>query len=315
MSDSDAVVTRAQWTWDTDVSPSVVKAYPTLDGAPTKTGLLPQDVRNYVSVPLMYNGPQPTLMSDETILSLIRYNEDLVEQETALRLCQTMVAAPAANSLAEAQSVGIITGPEGQVRGVDYDISEAAYDFIFQDAQDDAWMFKQLRWRPVQTVLDGNAVKKMSYVYPLLNEFFRVPSQWLVVDPDQGMIRVVPATNVQMLPLFTIQISLMGFANSVPGGLWFQYIAGLTPNNYASEYSFIRQLVLARTAAAALTILQEGISFGANSNQITVDGLAYKSDYGKDGAFAGSIRAYQAQAKELMKVARNKVGGPVVRML
>ena len=59
-----------------------------------------------------------------------------------------------------------------------------------------------------------------------------MPPTWFVEDEDFGLIRLVPAANVQMLPLFAMQLAFMGFAESIPGGLWFQYTAGLNNSEY-----------------------------------------------------------------------------------
>ena len=127
-------------------------------------------------------------------------------------------------------------------------------------------MYQTLRYRPVQSMgyspANPTAVKNIAFIYPLLNVFFRLPRAWIVEDRDYGLIRMVPATNTQMLPLWAMQLAFMGFAESLPNGLWFQYTAGLTPNDYNSRFSFMKELVLAEAALTALNSIQGTINLG-----------------------------------------------------
>ena len=50
---------------------------------------------------------------------------------------------------------------------------------------------------------------------------------------------MIPPANVQMLPLFAMQLAFMGFAESIPGGLWFQYTAGLNNSDYNGRFSML----------------------------------------------------------------------------
>jgi len=158
-------------------------------------------------------------------------------------------------------------------------------------------------------------VKNMSFIYPLLNEFFRMPISWLVEDQNRGLIRAVPATNVQMLPLFAMQLAFMGFAESVPGGLWYQYTAGLTANDYNANWAFMRQLVLAKTAVRALRAMQLSRNLGVVESQTTADGLAYRQKFSEKGAFYGQIREFEAEAKTLTRRAKMMGGGVVLGIL
>ena len=314
---SPIVQTRALWNWSkpADGSQPVVLSYPTT-GGPTKSGLMPDDLRDFVSVPLQVYGNPPVPCTDRQILQWIRYAEDAIERETTILLCQTWVASPPTSTVAETQAVGLGAVSGAQVLGTDYDLQDSGYDFIFDRAQDNGWMITKLRYRPVKSQNASQpAVKNIAYIYPLLSTYFRVPPTWVVEDQDYGLVRVVPATNVQMLPLFAVQLSVMGFADSVPQGLWFQYTAGLTANDYNSSYSFMRELVLCTAAIRALSSIQLTVNFGALETNMAVDGLNYKMRYDPKGAFAGAIGGYSAQRKELMKMARTVVGGLTITTL
>ena len=321
------IVTKALWQWSgVSGSPRTVTAYPTVGGyAPTKTGLLPQDLRNYVLVPIQVYGNPPTPIPDTVLLQWIRWAEDEFEQDTNIALCQRWIAAPPVKNVYAMNQMGLVnqSGDLYQNLGVDYDFYEPAYDFFFPRAQDEGWLYNRMRWRPVQSVetwqpadsVDaGNsvAVKNLAFIYPLLNEYFRMPQSWTVEDQTRGLIRFVPAQNVQMLPLFAMQLAFMGFAESVPGAMWYQYTAGLTPNDYNSQWSFVRQAVLAKAAVTALGRMQLSVNLGASETQIQVDGLSYRTKYPDKGPFSGQIMELQQEVKRLTRQAKTKVSGPMI---
>jgi hypothetical protein len=322
---SPTVQTESLWLWNTSGAVPVVSGFPTGYGgvfSPTKTGLLPADLQNFVGVPIQYYGNPPTPVDPNTMIEWIRWAEDWVEQETSILLCQTWVAGPPALTQAATEANGLAVSPSSsgvQVRGFDYDLEDAAYDFMFKNAQDEAWMIQQLRYRPVQSFTyspsDYTAVKNISFVYPLLNTFFRVPPGWYVEDRDYGLIRLVPAQNVQMLPLFAMQLAFMGFAENVPGALWFQYTAGLTPFDYAGRYSFMKRLVLCTAAIQALSSIQGTINMGMKAIQTQVDGLQQRFEYDVNGPFDGLIRQFKKQQDAFLESARTKVSGPMISFI
>ena len=214
---------QAQWLWDVSGPIPSVLGYPVGSGyAPTKTGLTSGALQGFVGVPLVYSYTNPpTPVPDDVIIDWIRYAEDKVEQDTSILLCPTWVAAAPAQTPQVAQSLSIITAdPSGiQIQGKDYDLAENSYDFMFNRAQDEGWMYQTTRYRPLRNVVytaagfavSGiTAVKAIAYVYPLLNTYFNVPRSWIVEDQDFGLVRTVPNQNVQMLPLFAMQLAFMG---------------------------------------------------------------------------------------------------------
>ncbi len=311
--------TSAQWTWNLTGTQPVVVSYPTTNG-PTKSGLMPIDVTNYLQMTVQQFTNPPVPVSDAVMLQWIRWAEDDIEQETNIRLCQTWIAAPAARNLNETGLLRLGTTNLYQQLGVDYDFSEPAYDFFFERAKDEGWLYQRLRWRPVQGVdmvdpagiinpQNFTGVKNIAFIYPLLDEFFRLPQTWLVENQARGLVRMVPATNVQMLPLVAMQLAFMGFAQSVPGGLWFQYTAGLTANDYNANWSFMRQLVLAKAGATALIAIQTSLNMGVLETLTQADGLALRTKYGEKGPFYGTIQNLQAEVKRLTLRAKMAGGG------
>lgn len=324
------VQTQALWTWDlsgvsTGQGP-VVTGYG-YNSSVTKTGLLPADLQSFIGIPLNQYGNPPVAIPSTTLIQWIRYAEDWVEQKTSLLLTPTWVAAPPTVLPSQTTATGLIVSGAGNVQqeGLDYDLYDAPYDFFFPRAQDEGWMIQNLRYRPVKNpnAFPNTAemqnfskfytgTKGIAYMYPLLEAFFRVPPTWFVEDADMGLVRLVPAQNVQMLPLFAMQLAFMGFAESIPGGLWFQYTAGLNRSDYNSRYSFINQLVLSAASIQALATMQGTINYGAIETEMTVDGARYKTAYDKAGPFDGLIRRFTKQRDELLAEAFNKVSGPMI---
>lgn len=313
------ISSRALWSWDTTSDTAVATGY--ANGNVCKTGLLPQDLKDFCGVPLQYYGSPVRAVPDQTILGWIRMAEDWVEQNSSLLLTQSWVASPPAVTPQICQNVAITPTFSGgyQKQGFDFDVADAAYDFQFPRAQDDGWMVYSLRYRPVQNVnygpIDPTAIKQLAFVYPLLNAYFQAPVSWFVEDHDFGLVRLVPATNVAILPLFAMQLAYMGFSQSVPGGIWMQYTAGLSPNDYNSRYRFIQQLVLSAAAMTALTAIQGTINLGMDQTAINVDGLQYQTRYPAKGPFNGLIKQFKDQRDELMNMARDKVSGPMITTL
>lgn len=319
--DSGVLPTRALWGWSTPVQgqAQVVQSYPTVPGAPTKTGFGRADLEAYMGIPIRYLGSCPEEIPDNIVISWIRAAEDDIESETNLRLCQTWIAAPAAKSGIEASLMKLKIAGNYQQLGIDYDLEEAGYDFFFERWRDEGWGYTYLRWRPVKSleVVDPLAyfsnnwrgVKDVQFIYPILNQFFHMPGNWIVQDQLRGYIRFVPAVSVQMLPLFALQMAFMGFAQSVPQGMWFQYTAGLTPNDYNSDWAFMKQLVMARAGIMAFRAMGTSLNMGAIELTTNVDGLMRRVRYADKGPFSAQISNLEDDAKRLMKRIKLKGGG------
>jgi hypothetical protein len=316
---ASAVSGQALWNWDLSGLDPVVKSY--RGGTPTKTGLGVSDLQQAAGVPLQYYNTNPaTPVPSAQILSWIRDAEDWVEQETGLLLTPTWVASPPEIQPYAAQATGVNTATAaGQVQGIDYDLADAGYDFIFDRAQENGWMVQPLRYRPIRnvhpTAADFTAIKNMAGIYPLLSSFFRVPPSWFVEDQDFGMVRIVPAENVQMLPLFAMQLSFMGFAESVPGAWHFQYTAGLTQTDYSTRFRFIKRLVLCAAAVYALGSIQGTINMGLQRTSVLVDGMQTQLQYAESGPFGSLINNFTRERDELLGTALTKVAGPIILTL
>lgn len=318
------VYSKALWQWDNTGAYPVATGYG-LPGAytPTKTGLLPQDLQNFVGVPLQYYQPVPTPVPPQTILNWIRYAEDEVEQATSILLCPTWIASPPLLQPGTPALTGVVpsSGGGNQILGQDYDRADAGYDFYTTNFKDSGWGCQPLRYRPIRNVTqpsrilatqDFTGVKNLSFIYPLLEQFFRVPPSWIVEDQDFGLIRMVPSSNVAILPLFALQLSMLGFSENLPQGLWLQYTAGIMPNDYNTAWRFIQQLVLCIAAIQALSSIQGTINLGVLKHTTLIDGVSFSAEYDKAGPFAGLIQQFTKQKDDLMHQAISKVAGPTI---
>ncbi len=307
------VTSKTLWTWDTSGPVPLVTGY---NGSQiTKTGLMPDDLQNYVGVPLQYYGNPPRAVASGTVIGWIRAAEDFVEQQTTILLTPTWVASPPSPTNLVNSQIGLTsTIYGGQQMGKDYDLEDAPYDFVFQKAQNEGWSILQYRYRPLRNFafgVDRKATKLYAYIYPLLSAYFNVPPSWFVEDLDFGVLRLVPAENVQMLPLFAMQLAFMGFAESVPGAIWVQYTAGLSDNDYRGRFSFMKQLVLAQAAIYALQSVQGTINMGIMRHSTLVDGVQYQAQYSEKGPFGALIDRFERTREQLLDVAIQNVSGPM----
>lgn len=310
------IQTNALWTWDQATNPPVLEGY--YKRALSKTGIMPSDLKAFCGVPLVRYGRPPQPVPDAELMDHIRSAEDMIEQDTGCLLCPTAVASPPTRNEQQALAAFVIgRGPGGaQVQGIDYDLADAAYDFKFDRAQEDGWLIQSMRYKPLRIFDDSTtAIKQISYNYPLLADFFRIPPTWYVEDLDFGLVRIVPSVNVTMLPLFALQLSVQGYSNSVPGGIWYQYTAGLTPLDYQTRFRFIRELVLCRAAQVALMTLQGTVNQGLESSSVLQDGVQTQFKYRTGGAYKDLIDNFKARDDSLTLRAINQVGGLPIEVL
>jgi hypothetical protein len=311
------VATPSLWTWNLD-DPNLPYVTGYYNNSPTKTGLTPQAVRDFAGVPLVRYGRPPVPMQDNQLFEILRSAEDSIEQETNILLCPTSVASPPARSFQQCIGAQVVSTAinGGQQIGKSYDLADSAYDFKFDRSRDDGWLEQSFRYKPLR-ILDGTttATKQLAYIYPLLNEFFQIPNTWYQEDLDFAFIRIVPAVNITVLPLFALQLSVQGFSNSVPGGIWYWYTAGLTPYDYTNRFRFIKQLVLCEAAMVALMTVQGTINQGLDKSSVLADGVQTQFSYRPNGVFSDLIAAFRKQKQELMDRAAMCVGGVQMEVL
>lgn len=312
-----SLTTNALWNWNTTNpnAPFVVSYY---GGTPTKTLLTPNAIREFAGVPLVRYGRPPVPMSDSQLFEILRSAEDAVEQESGVLLTPTMVASPPTRSGLQsiAASVNGRAANGGQQLGIDYDLADSAYDFKFDRAKEEGWLEQGMRYKPLR-IYDGTAtaIKQLSYIYPLLNSYYQIPTSWYQEDLDFGFVRIVPAVNVTLLPLFALQLAVQGFSQSVPGGMWYWYSAGLGPTDYQSRFRFVNQLVLCEAAIVALMTCQGTVNQGLDQSEVLADGVSTKFRYRAGGAYNDLIQNFTKQKEALMDKLSMCVGGISVEVL
>ncbi len=269
---------QAYWHWDYSTTPATILGYSLLQynqtgqDRLTKTGLGPSDLQNFIGIPLQLQG-QTNPISDAALIQWIRYAEDEVETKCSCFLTPTWIASPAEIQPGAVQAAGLLTPDGRMLLGRDYDYSDAPYDFDIMRWKEEGWGIVSFRHRPLQDIaytpnlvqgqMQGfSAVKNFVLFYPLLNQFYQIPATWFVEDPYAAILRIVPAVNITMLPIYAIYIGMMGFAQSLAGGLHFQYVAGFTDVDLSGRFSFIKQLVLAKAAIQAMRTIQPTINAG-----------------------------------------------------
>src|SRR6202041_2145312 len=297
------IATPSLWTWNLD-NPNAPYVTGFYGGTPTKTGLLPQALREFVGVPMVRYGRPPRPVQDSELFEILRSAEDSIEQETNVLLCPTSVASPPTRSFLQSNGAQVeaTASNGGQQIGISCDLADSPYDFKFDRSREDGWLIQSLRYKPLR-ILDGSitAVKQLAYIYPLLNEYFQIPNTWYQEDLDFAFIRIVPAVNITVLPLFALQLSVQGFSNSVPGGVWYWYTAGLTPLDYSTRFRFMKQLVLCEAAIVALMTVQGTVNQGLDSSSVLTDGVQTVYKYrATGGAYGDLISSFRKQKQELM---------------
>lgn len=314
-----AIPAAALWSWDTATTPGQPVPTSFGGGSATKSGATPDMLRQFARAPLQTYSTPPVPMLNAELLAYIREAEDYVEQVTGCLLCPTFVSSPPAKSAQASAAQNLApASADGIMRlGVDYDREDAGYDFQMDRFRETGWGLQQLRYKPLRNIstTDITAIKSIAFTYPLLTQHFPIPPSWYVEDHDAALVRIVPSANLQMLPLYALQLSIGGFADDLPGGIGIQYTAGLTQTDYASRFGFVRRLVLAVAAVLALTAIQGGISEGVVKFSTMQDGVQFGTEYDKSGPYAGVIKQFASVADDFLEKMRNLVSGPALVML
>jgi len=158
-------------------------------------------------------------------------------------------------------------------------VNEPGYDFTPDLFAGDRWGLIETRQRPI------NSVTSIRFAYPMLGgepTAFNVPSSWMRIDYQYGIIQIVAATSLQTLPLNSFIMGVIGSGRAIPLMMMVRYNAGLT--NTATQYpdviplikkmatlSILGDLILPASGSISADGLSQSISFDYKSQSATLD--------------------------------------------
>lgn len=101
-------------------------------------------------------------------------------------------------------------------------IEEPGYDWDPNFFSSDRWGYLVTRQHPVR------AVDFIRFAYPSQDtHIFEIPANWIRLDKKYGHIRIVPSSNVLLVPLDVYLLQVIGGGRSIPSAIQVQYTAGL----------------------------------------------------------------------------------------
>lgn len=195
-----------------------------------------------------------------------------------------------------------VTGNPAQP-GVDYDLLEVPYDYTSRRFE--RWSLIKARHRPII------AVENVVYALPPNFGILIAPKPWITVDPNSGIVRIVPVEGAMAvtspgagmwLPFFT-----MGQMNHVPQFTQMSYTAGIDPLP-DDAIDALAMLAASKVLAVYDMTYYPGVQTFTNS----VDGVTQTVALRGRGPFAEARDYYQQQALAWIALYRSAHNG--VRM-
>ena len=194
---------------------------------------------------------------------------------------------------------GMVSGRPA-VAGTDYDLLELPYPYTTRRFE--KWSTVKLRHRPVIVV------SNVLYALPPNFGILQVPQPWIVPDPNNGILQIVPVEGAMAvmspgagmwLPFFT-----MGQMNHVPAFTQVSYTAGILPipDDMADA---LCQLA----AAKVLEVYDAAYYPGVQSFTHNVDGFDQTVQLRQGGPFATQIERYKRFAYEYIAAWRQAHNG------
>lgn len=159
---------------------------------------------------------------------------------------------------------------------VQHDILDEPYSFVPSNMQD--WGFLQLRYRPVQEIVNISIKVGDQPV-------FTFPNEWIRLYKDSGQIHIVPSTYASVPYtaaglLFPHLISRVGLSGGpvtagIPGIVIVTYKAGLLPTKLpGDDFEQIREAIQRKAAYDILNTVSDSVIAGIASQSISVDGVS-----------------------------------------
>ena len=141
-------------------------------------------------------------------------------------------------------------------------VEDPGYDYNPDLFQGNTGGYLVARQRPII------AVQSYRFVYsnPQLS-YFNVPASWIRLDKKYGHVRLLPNSDVSMLPLNAYLLTIFGGGRTIPNFIRLQYTAGI--QNIQTEYPALYEFIF---RVCALNLIED--TFPGGSQSISVDGLS-----------------------------------------
>jgi hypothetical protein len=199
----------------------------------------------------------------------------------------------------------VTNGPErGLIKGVDYDISEPAYDYDTKMYKN--WGFLQLRERPA---IKLNGLKLVLPNGQIIVDFMTRP-EWIKFYEKEAQIHIVPYAGDPTI-FYLLGGSQSGFPfvtgqlNSSMPQMWYaDYEAGYAKDKVPAD---IRNAVAKLAAIEMLSIASDAIISGVTSISTSIDGLS-ESVSNQPSLYGERINKYQNDVDKLFDEGKDGKG-------
>lgn len=181
---------------------------------------------------------------------------------------------------------GMVSGTPA-VAGTDYDLLEPPYDYTTRRFEN--WGLIKTKHRPVIDVAN------IIYALPPNFGILVVPPQWITVNPNSGIIRIVPVEGAMAvtspgagmwLPFFT-----MGTMSRVPQFTQVTYTSGISPIP-----TDMVDAISALATSRVLEVYDNAYYPGMQSFVHSVDGFNQNVTLKADGPFVKAMQRFEARA-------------------
>lgn len=192
----------------------------------------------------------------------------------------------------------IVTEPKPiLVKGKDYDIAESAYDYSSDFYVGDNWGGIRTRHYPVHV----DPLPTVTFAYPNVDHrIFTVPSDWIRLRDDYGMIRLVPNSSSIVASFSAFILSVFSGGRSVPASIFLTYTAGFDGVDEKEDLQDQYQDLLELTKElAVLNIIDNAFMPSSKSN--STDGISQSVSF--------QVKDYRTSYDKKFKNFMDKVKG------
>jgi hypothetical protein len=161
------------------------------------------------------------------------------------------------------------------VRGKDYDVAEAAYDYSSDFYVGESWGAIRLRHYPVRS----SPTPTVTFAYPNVDHrIFTVPSTWIRLNPQFGGIRLVPDSVSIVASFSAFILSIFSGGRGIPQSIFVTYTAGFDDADEPEDLQDQHQDFLELTKQlAVLNMIDDAYVPGSMTN--STDGISQTFSY------------------------------------